>query len=64
GGEQQMVAIGRALMAKPRLLLLDEPFTGLSMKMKRIIFDAIRAWDGSEEGRVGEEGEARRAAHN
>jgi branched-chain amino acid transport system ATP-binding protein len=41
GGEQQMAAIGRALMAAPRLILLDEPSTGLSMKMKRVIFEAI-----------------------
>jgi branched-chain amino acid transport system ATP-binding protein len=47
GGEQQMCAIGRGLMARPRLLLLDEPSLGLAPVMVKLIFDTLQRINGA-----------------
>ena len=42
GGQQQMLSIGRAMMARPKLLMLDEPSTGLSPKLTWAVLDAVK----------------------
>jgi len=46
GGEQQMLAIGRGLMAQPKLLMLDEPSLGLAPVVVKMIFETVRAING------------------
>jgi branched-chain amino acid transport system ATP-binding protein len=46
GGEQQMVALGRALMLRPQVVLIDEPSLGLAPKIASVIFDTIRRLKG------------------
>ena len=48
GGEQQMTAIGRALMARPRMILLDEPSMGLAPQLVEEIFEIVKALNTKE----------------
>jgi branched-chain amino acid transport system ATP-binding protein len=47
GGEQQMLAVGRAIMSRPRVLMLDEPSTGLAPKLAQRAYEALRQLKGT-----------------
>lgn len=61
GGQQQMLAIGRALMARPALLLLDEPCLGLAPKVASEMYDALRRLNTAERSVIVVEESSRRA---
>jgi len=63
GGEQQMLAIGRALMAKPRLLLLDEPSLGLAPIIVDEVFEVVRSINATGVGVLLVEQNVERALH-
>ncbi len=63
GGEQQMLALGRTMMARPRLYMLDEPSLGLAPKVINAVFEKIRELRRSDVGVLLVEQNARKALH-